>query len=157
MYKFIKQCRSLLIITLYKTSMYYSIVFFALREWLLIVLNVQCSNKVKFTSRTRCLQAPNSVLLVKVTLLHHGGAVGWGIVLQTGGSQVRLTMVSLDFFHWHNPSGRTMALGLTQPLIEMSTRNVSWGLRRSVRRADKLATLMCRLSWNLGASTSWNP
>jgi hypothetical protein len=30
-------------------------------------------------------------------------------------------------FHWHNPSGRTMALGLTQPLTEMSTRNISWG------------------------------
>jgi hypothetical protein len=27
----------------------------------------------------------------------------------------------------HNPSGRTMALGLTQPLTEMSTRNISWG------------------------------
>jgi hypothetical protein len=25
-------------------------------------------------------------------------------------------------FYWHNPSGRTMALGSTQPLIEMSTR-----------------------------------
>jgi hypothetical protein len=32
-------------------------------------------------------------------------------------------------FHWHNPSGRTMALGLTQPLIEMSTRNISWGVK----------------------------
>ena len=30
-------------------------------------------------------------------------------------------------FHWQNPSGRTMALGLTQPLTQMSTRNVSWG------------------------------
>jgi len=30
-------------------------------------------------------------------------------------------------FHWHNPSGRTMALGLTQPLTEMSTRNIYWG------------------------------
>ena len=29
-------------------------------------------------------------------------------------------------FHWHNPSSRTMALGLTQPLTEMSTRNISW-------------------------------
>jgi hypothetical protein len=28
---------------------------------------------------------------------------------------------------FHNPSGRTMALGLTQPLTEMSTRNISWG------------------------------
>jgi len=33
----------------------------------------------------------------------------------------------IGFFHWHNPSGRTTALGLTQPLTEMSTRNVSWG------------------------------
>ena len=32
-------------------------------------------------------------------------------------------------FHWHNPSGRTMALGSTQPLREMSTRNISWGVK----------------------------
>jgi len=36
-------------------------------------------------------------------------------------------MLSLDFFHLHNPSGRSMALGSTQPLTEMSTRNISWG------------------------------
>ena len=30
-------------------------------------------------------------------------------------------------FHWHNPSGRTMALGSIQPLTEMSTRNISLG------------------------------
>jgi hypothetical protein len=28
---------------------------------------------------------------------------------------------------WHNPSGRTMALGSTQSLTEMSTMNISWG------------------------------
>ena len=54
-----------------------------------------------------------------------------------------------------------MILGLTQPLTEMSTRNISWGgergLRWPVRRADKLTTFICQLSWNLGASTSWNP
>jgi len=33
----------------------------------------------------------------------------------------------IGIFHWHNPSGRTIALGLTQPLTEMSTRNISWG------------------------------
>jgi hypothetical protein len=32
-------------------------------------------------------------------------------------------------FHLHNPSGRTMALGSTQPLTEMSTRNISWGAK----------------------------
>ena len=29
-------------------------------------------------------------------------------------------------FHRHNPSGRTMALGLTHPLTEMSTTNIFW-------------------------------
>jgi hypothetical protein len=33
----------------------------------------------------------------------------------------------IGIFHWHNPSGRTMTLGSTQPLTEMSTRNISWG------------------------------
>ena len=28
---------------------------------------------------------------------------------------------------------------------------------RPVRRADNLTTFMCRLSWNLGNSISWNP
>jgi hypothetical protein len=31
------------------------------------------------------------------------------------------------------------------------------GWRRPVRRADKLSTFMCRLSWNLETSTFWNP
>ena len=33
----------------------------------------------------------------------------------------------IGIFHWHNPSGRTMALGSTQPLTEMSTSNIYWG------------------------------
>jgi hypothetical protein len=33
----------------------------------------------------------------------------------------------IGIFHWHNPSGRTMILGSTQPVTEMSTRNISWG------------------------------
>jgi hypothetical protein len=32
-------------------------------------------------------------------------------------------------FHWHNSSGRIMALGSTQPLTEMNTRNISWGVK----------------------------
>jgi hypothetical protein len=35
-------------------------------------------------------------------------------------------------------------------------RNISWGERRSVRRADNLSTFMWRLSWNLGALNSCN-
>jgi len=32
-------------------------------------------------------------------------------------------------FCWHNPFGHTMALGSTQPRTEMSTRNISWGIK----------------------------
>jgi hypothetical protein len=32
----------------------------------------------------------------------------------------------IEMFHRHNPSGRRMALESTQPLTEMSTRNVWW-------------------------------
>jgi len=63
----------------------------------------------------------------------------------------------IGIFLLHNPSGRTMALRSTQPLTEMSTKNTSWEVRRPIRRSDNLTTFMCRLSWNLGASTSWNP
>ena len=33
----------------------------------------------------------------------------------------------IGIFLCHNPSGRTMTLGLTRPLSEMSIRNISWG------------------------------
>jgi len=34
-----------------------------------------------------------------------------------------------EIFHWHNPSGCTMAQGSTQLLTEISTRNISWGAK----------------------------
>jgi hypothetical protein len=49
------------------------------------------------------------------------GAVGWGEVAGSIPDGV------IAIFHWHNPSGRTMALGSTQLLTEMSIRNISWG------------------------------
>jgi hypothetical protein len=33
----------------------------------------------------------------------------------------------IEMFHWHYPSGRTMALGSTQSLTEINTRDISWG------------------------------
>jgi len=56
-----------------------------------------------------------------------GGAVGWDTALQAGRSRGWFPTVSLYFFHWHNPSDRTVALGSTQPLTEMSTSNISCG------------------------------
>jgi hypothetical protein len=48
-------------------------------------------------------------------------------MLQAGRSGVRVPMRSLDFFNLLNPSSRTMALGSTQPVTEMSTRNLPGG------------------------------
>jgi hypothetical protein len=42
------------------------------------------------------------------------GTVGLGTVLQA---------------EFYNPSSRTMALGSTHPLTEMSIRNISWGVK----------------------------
>jgi hypothetical protein len=33
----------------------------------------------------------------------------------------------IGIFYGHNPSDRTMALGSTQPLTEMSIRSIFWG------------------------------
>jgi hypothetical protein len=35
----------------------------------------------------------------------------------------------IGIYHLNNPSGHTMALGLTQPPTEMSTRGISWGIK----------------------------
>ena len=44
-------------------------------------------------------------------------------------SRVQFPVVSFGIFHWHNPSGRTMALGMIQHLTEMSIRIFFWGLK----------------------------
>ena len=53
-----------------------------------------------------------------------GGAVGWGTALQAGKARVRFPMVSLELL-----IDRTVALLSTQPLTEMSTRNIYWGIK----------------------------
>jgi hypothetical protein len=53
-------------------------------------------------------------------------------MLQTGRSPVQVPD-KVDFFNPFNP---TMALGSTQPLTEMSTRNLPWA-----RRADNLTAI----------------
>jgi hypothetical protein len=50
----------------------------------------------------------------------------------------------IGFFNWLNPSSRTVALGSTQPLTEMSTRNIHGGKGRPALEADNL-TAICEL------------
>jgi len=68
--------------------------------------------------------------------------VGWGIVLQAGWSRVWFLKGSLDFSLTY-PSGRNKALGSTQHLTEMSSRNIScWlGVWDNVGRCVGLTTL----------------
>jgi hypothetical protein len=59
-------------------------------------------------------------------------------MLQAGRSRVRFSM-SLDFSIGLNPSSCTMVLESTQPLTEMSTRNLPGGKGRAKeRKADNL-------------------
>jgi hypothetical protein len=62
-------------------------------------------------------------------------------MLQAGRSRDRVPMRRI-FFNLPNSSSLTMALGSNQPLIEMSTRNLSGGKGRLARRADNL-TVIC--------------
>jgi hypothetical protein len=58
--------------------------------------------------------------LAASTCLEWGHATNWTVA----GS---IPEGVIEIFHWHDPSGRNMALGSTQSLLEMSTRNISWG------------------------------
>jgi hypothetical protein len=61
-------------------------------------------------------------------------------MLQVGRSPV-LIPDEVNVFNLPNPSSRTMALGSTQPLTEMSTRNFPGGKKRPARRVDNLTAI----------------
>jgi hypothetical protein len=57
----------------------------------------------------------------------------------------------IGFFNLPNPSSRTMALGSTQPLTEMSTRNLPGGKGRPTGRAHNFTVCASRLSRKCGS------
>jgi hypothetical protein len=61
-------------------------------------------------------------------------------MLQAGRSRVRLPD-EVDFLNLPNLSSPTMALGSTQPLTKMSTRNLSGCKKWPARRYDNLAAI----------------
>jgi hypothetical protein len=65
----------------------------------------------------------------------------------------------VDFFNLLNPSSRTMALGSTQPVTRMSTRNFPGGKKKSDRSVGLtiLPPSVSRMSENVGALTSRIP
>jgi hypothetical protein len=62
-------------------------------------------------------------------------------MLQAGRSPVRVPDEVDFFFNLTNPSSRTMARGLTQPVTEISTRNLPGGKKRPARRPDNFAAI----------------
>jgi hypothetical protein len=63
----------------------------------------------------------------------------------------------IGFFGWPNPYIRTMAMGPTQLLTEMSTKNLPGGKGRPVHKADSLTAMWADCLENVGTSTSYNP
>jgi hypothetical protein len=77
--------------------------------------------------------------------------VGSGTMLQAGRSWVQFSDEITGFFNLPIPSSRTVALGSTQPLTEMNTRNLSGDVRLTTSPPS-----VSRQSKNVGTSTSHN-
>jgi len=86
-----------------------------------------------------------------------GGAFGWGTALRARRSRVRFPMVSLDIFSLTRSCRPHYGTGVDSA----SNRNEYQECFLVVKAAGawgwQLTTFMCRLSWNLGASTSRKP
>jgi hypothetical protein len=72
-------------------------------------------------------------------------------MLQAGRLRVLFPMRSLVFFNLSNLSSRTMVLGSTQPVTEMSTRNHPGGKGWLALKADNLTAICSRLSRKCGS------
>jgi hypothetical protein len=58
----------------------------------------------------------------------------------------------IGFFSWPNPSSHIMAVGSTQPLREMSTRNLPGGKRWPARKAENLTAICEPIAYKM-----WEP
>jgi hypothetical protein len=57
-----------------------------------------------------------------------------------------------EIFHWLNPCGRTVPLGSTRPLTEMSTGNISWEVKVAGALGWQPDHLHVLIFWNV-----WEP
>jgi len=104
-------------------------------------MNWEATRKVVATQRTRLTQSivvlrhlvadswPFLVLAVKSGTCGYAFLFIFHMILTSRKVAGSIPVGVTGIFHWHNPSGRTVVLGLTQRLSEMSTRNNSWGVK----------------------------
>ena len=62
---------------------------------------------------------------------HHQGGTRWRSWLRHCATNRKVAArfpIYIGIFHGHNPSGQTVALGSTQPLMQISTGNISLGV-----------------------------
>jgi hypothetical protein len=85
---------------------------------MLIIINVKTSNP----------KIIGLFLLQSIVTGTCGSVDGLDVMLQVGISRVRVPLSSQNFSNLPNTSRRTMGLGLTQPLTEMSIRKCFWGV-----------------------------
>jgi hypothetical protein len=99
-----------------------------------------------------CHKCPwvHTILLAIMLLGARGSVGGWDTIVQAGRSPVRVPD-EVNFFNLPNLSSCTMALGSTQRLTEMSTRNLPGGKKRLARRADNLAATCEPNVWKCGS------
>jgi hypothetical protein len=67
--------------------------------------------------------------------------VGWSTIATSRKVAGSIPDEFIEYFNWSNPSSRTMALVSTQPLAEVSNRNLSGVKGRPVRKTDNLTAI----------------
>jgi hypothetical protein len=87
----------------------------------------------------------------------HGATRSWLRHYATSRKVAGLSPGEVDFFNLPNPFSRTVALGSTKPLTEISTRNLHGGKGGRHVGLTTLSPSVCRMSENVGTSTSRNP
>jgi hypothetical protein len=106
-------------------------------------------NQLDRVKNTRCVflsEVETELLIIIYTSFVRRHAVAWMVEALCYKSEGRgfdsIPDEVIGFFNLPNHTSCTMALGSTQPLTEMSTRNLPGGTGRPAREADNL-TVIC--------------